>query len=275
MELGRGWACAIICALLLIGGAGKVGAEVLRLGGAGADLETMRMIGQAYQQLHPDVRVEVFQNMGSSGGIKAVRAGALDIGLSGRPLESREQTWGLTAVQYAKVPLVFVVHSSNPQRQITHQQVMDIYTGRYKHWPDGTLVRPLLRSQTDTDTRRLIELLPGLEAAMAKAYMRRGIAISPTDQEHAEVVATTPGAIGYISLSVVLAELRALRPLDFDGVEPTPHALAAAKYPLWKPLYFVVPAQAPPRVRRFLEFVRMPLGREILERTGHMVVTPP
>lgn len=274
MGLGVNWKRAVMCGVLLCA-AGQAYAQILlRVGGAGADLETMRMLGRVYQQAHPHVRVEVLPSLGTSGGIKAVKAGALDIGLAGRPLESRELSWGLKLIPYARVPVVFAVPASSPQRQITLEQLKAIYAGRTRHWPDGSLVRLILRPQTDTDTRRILETLPGLEAAMAATYMRRGIPVSPTDQEHAEAVASTPGALGYVTLSVILAELRALRPLALEGVVPYVETVANKEYPVMKTLYFVVPERVSTHAQAFMDFIRTPHAREIMERTGHIVEQP-
>lgn len=51
----------------------------------------MRILGEAFQKSNPDIRVDVMPTIGSSGGIKAVMAGRLDIGLSGRPVSAGER----------------------------------------------------------------------------------------------------------------------------------------------------------------------------------------
>ena len=44
-------------------------AETLKIAGTGGDLGAMRMLGDAFQALHPDIDVEVLPGLGSSGGI--------------------------------------------------------------------------------------------------------------------------------------------------------------------------------------------------------------
>ena len=57
-------------------------AESLKIGGTGGDLGTIKQICKAFQKSHAGVTVDVLPSLGSGGGIKAVLAGAIDIGLN-------------------------------------------------------------------------------------------------------------------------------------------------------------------------------------------------
>ncbi len=54
-------------------------ATTLKIGGTGAALGTMRILADAFTRKNPDISVEVPGSLDSSGGIKAVIAGALDV----------------------------------------------------------------------------------------------------------------------------------------------------------------------------------------------------
>ena len=58
----------------------------LTLGGTGADLETMRVLGEAFEKANPGITIEVLPSLGSGGGIKALLAGVIDLALTARPL---------------------------------------------------------------------------------------------------------------------------------------------------------------------------------------------
>jgi ABC-type phosphate transport system substrate-binding protein len=58
----------------------------LRIGGTGAAVSTITQVAAAFQKQYPAVRFVFPPSLGSSGGIKAVIAGALDVGLNSRPL---------------------------------------------------------------------------------------------------------------------------------------------------------------------------------------------
>src|ERR1035437_455082 len=65
-------------------------AEVVKIGGAGAGLGTMKLLGEAFEKKHPDIKIQVFPSLGSAGAIAALSKGALDIVTSVRPLSPEE-----------------------------------------------------------------------------------------------------------------------------------------------------------------------------------------
>ena len=65
----------------VFGAPANASAETRKIRGTGGDLGTMRQLGEAFQKRHSGVTMDVLPCLGS-GGIKAVLAGAIDIGLS-------------------------------------------------------------------------------------------------------------------------------------------------------------------------------------------------
>jgi hypothetical protein len=90
-----------------------------------------------------------------------------------------------------------------------------------------------------------------------------------SDQENADYIERTHGAIGAIGLAVILSERRKLRPLRLDGGEPSIAALSAGKYKLSKPLYLVVRGTPTPATRRFLAFVASAHAQRDHAQRGH------
>ena len=80
---------------------GAVAAEnVLKIGGTGSALGTMKLLAEAYEKSHPGIRVQILPSLSSTGGIKAAVEGAIDIGLSGRPLKEEERGKGAIQREY-------------------------------------------------------------------------------------------------------------------------------------------------------------------------------
>jgi phosphate transport system substrate-binding protein len=65
--------------VLLVSGSRSAVAETIRISGTGGAMETMRILGEAFRKNNPEFRVEIVPGMGSSGSVKAVLAGRLDI----------------------------------------------------------------------------------------------------------------------------------------------------------------------------------------------------
>ena len=92
--------------------------------------------------------------------------------------------------------------------------------------------------------------------------------IAVTNVECNEILARSPGSVGPTSLLQLRAEPHPLRPLRWNGVEPTLENLASGRYPLAKPVHLVFRAPAGDGVRRFLAFLASPAGQALLRETG-------
>lgn len=251
--------------------ASAVMAEEIKLGGTGNALGTMRLLGEAFSKNNPDIKVIVLYSLGSSGAIKAVPKGVIDIGLTSRALTEEERTTGIKDVEYARSPTVLAVHAKSKASALTHDQLADIYTGKLASWPDGSVIRPIMRQPGDDNTRQIRELSPELEKALVAAEQRQGLAFATTDQEAADKMESTPGAVGVTTLALINSEGRQLRPLTLDGVEPSVNNASSGKYPLVKKFFFISTPIPSAAAQQFMSFVGMPAGREILTQTGHWI----
>ena len=57
------------------------GEQVLKIGGVGCVLGSMKILAAAFEKSHPGVKVKVLPSLGTSGSLKAVHQGAIDIGI--------------------------------------------------------------------------------------------------------------------------------------------------------------------------------------------------
>lgn len=244
-------------------------AEEIRIGGTGNAVGTMRLLGEAFVRQHPEHKITMLSSIGSSGAIKAVPRGAIEIGLSSRPPTTEEQATGIAVTEYARSPTVLVVAAKAKVSSVTREQLAALYDGTLARWPDGTAIRPVLRQPGDDNTRQIKALGPALEKALTAAERRPGLPFAVTDQETADKIETVPGAIGVTTLALILSEGRPLRARALDGVEPTPANGAAGSYPLAKHFYALTKAEPAAAVRDFLVFLRSPAAGDILARNGH------
>ena len=243
----------------------------LTIGATGGEFTTMRLLGEAFQQANPGIRVTVLFSLGNTGGINATLAGAIDVGTSSRPVTDLERGKGAQAVEYGRTPLVFVVASTNPVTMITTAQLADVYAGRQFDWPDGTRVRPVLRPDTDVTTLLLKQQLPAIAAAMVAAEKRQGMQFALTDQDCAIAIANIPGAVGPMTLSEIRTDASTLRPLVLDGVVPDVQTIADASYSAYESFYLITGRTPTELATRFLAFVSSSAGSSILLGTAHWV----
>jgi phosphate transport system substrate-binding protein len=280
MTLGR-FSCTDLLAVLLIGAlqlplaAGVVLAAddhgTLKIGGTGAALESMVQVAAAYQKQYPGVRVIIPPSLGSTGGIQAVLAGTLDMGLSSRPLTEAEVRQGAVAVEYGRSPLLLVTSLPGAGVNFTLHQLAELYAGEKRSYPDGTPLRIILRPSAEIDVQLIRGLSIEMDQAVQKAQSREGMIVAVNDQDNGNVLERISGAIGWITLAQLISEGREVTPLPVNNISPTQANFDSGVYPLFKAFSVVINARPTPPVKSFLEFLTSAQGREILLKNGYVV----
>ena len=267
-------ACIVLMALSISPGAGSAehldtAASTLRIGGTGGALGTLQIVAQAFKKIQPHATVVIVHSLGSGGGLKALQAGVLDLAVISRPLTDAERGPGTIATEYARTPFVFATAVHANVSAISTGELVSIYSGERKTWPDGRPLRLVLRPELDSDSIALKSLSPAMNQAVNMAHARPGMNIAATDQASADSLETIPGAIGTTTLAEIISEKRALQALALNGVTPSPKTLANGEYPYYKTFSMAGGPKPKPLALQFLAFLRSAAGQEILEKNGH------
>lgn len=239
-------------------------ADTFKIGGTGAALGTMRLLGAEFAKTHPELQVEILPYIGSTGAIKGVDTGAISVGLSGRPAKPDEEKLNVRLLRYAITPLVIAAHPAVRTPGLTRAQLATIYSAGQTRWEDGGPIRIILRPHKETDNIVLRTMSKDVSGALDAALERKGIHVAATDQEAADALESTPGSLGTTTLSLLVSEKRKLKVLSLDGVTPSTKTLAEGSYPYHKPLYLVVPKSPSASVKAFVDFVRSPRAQAML-----------
>jgi phosphate transport system substrate-binding protein len=267
---------AAVAALLLACARDAAADETLRASGTGSALGAIRRLASAFAAASPGDRLTVLPSVGSSGAVKAVAQGALDVGLLGRdPGPQEKARLGIAAIPYARTPFVFVVGPRSGVSGIAAEDAARIYRGELTAWPSGERVRLILRPRTDVDTEVVRAISREMAEALDVAFAREGMLMAATNQECDEMAAVTPGAFAPSTLTEIVADGLPLAPLSWNGVAPTVENLASGAYPLEKRLYLAFRSSPRPAVRRFVRFLASPQARKILTEAGNLPLPLP
>ena len=243
----------------------------LKIGGTGGAYGVMTQVAEAFKKKYPQIRVDFPHSLGSAGGIKGVLAGALDLGLSARPLTAAERGQGAVATEYGRSPLMLVTSHQGGVINFTLKQIASLYSGEIKSYADGSPVRLILRPLADSDTSFLLSLSPEMAEAVRKALSREGMIIAYTDQDNANTLEKIKGAMGWMTLSQLISEKRSLTPLPIDNVKPSLDSLSSGAYPYCKTFSVITGPNPTPMVKSFMEFLTSAAGRKILLTNGLLV----
>jgi phosphate transport system substrate-binding protein len=243
-------------------------AEVIRIGGTGSGLGTMRLLATEFEKIYPDIRVKVLPSIGSYGAISAISKDALEIGLISRKLKQEELKIGLRVTEFSRTPFVLVAEKHVPVSNLSHEDLVKIYCGEMKSWPNGERIRIILRPAADTDNLVASGISPQMSAAIDKALSWEGMLMALTNQEAMDIIEKTPGAIGFSSLAQFLSEWRTAKVLSYNGVFPNSKSFLNGTYPLSLQFALITRPDRSPAVQRFINFVQSPQGRSILGKSG-------
>jgi len=262
--------CAGLLAVALCGNCRAADATI-RINGSGSALDLMQPLVKAYQKANPSASVAMEKPLGSSGALKALLAGALDLVAASRQLKPEETAKGAQLRKYGRTPQAIVTHKGVPKQDITTRELEEIYSGTSTKWSNGENIRLVLRPKEDIDTAILRALSPGMATSLAAAMARPGMVVAVTDQEAYAAVSKTAGGLGTTGLTSIITQKLALNVLSLNGVKPTLRSLASGGYPLSKEISFVTVPGTSPAALKFLDFVYSRQGRHIAEKAGVLI----
>ena len=95
--------------------------RILVIGGTGSALGGMRMLAEKFMDANRDVVISIRPSLGSAGGIRAIKAGKIDLAVTTRPLHLKERSSQFEAIEYAQTPLVFATPYRYNRRRHKHR----------------------------------------------------------------------------------------------------------------------------------------------------------
>lgn len=106
----------------------------VKLAGSTSVAPVMKVIAEKYEELNPDVDVQVSEG-GSSAGMTSAIEGVCDIGMASRDLKDSEIEKGLTSETVAIDGIAVIVNKNNNLgATLTSEQIKGIYTGEITKW---------------------------------------------------------------------------------------------------------------------------------------------
>ncbi len=183
---------------------------------------------ESFREQYPDVNMTV-EFTGSSAGVESVLSGKCDVGNSSRNLKEEEKSGGAVENIVAMDGIAIVVDAENKVSDLTKEQLTEIYTGNIKNWSEAggeNMPIVVIGREAGSGTRGAFEEILKIEDACVYANE-----LDSTGAVMAKV-ASTPGAIGYVSLDAVDESVTAVK---LDGAEPTAENIKAGTYFLNRP----------------------------------------
>lgn len=232
--------------------------------GNGPEQGTIESLARAFEKANPRAYVDIVWDDHSKP-VEMVKSGEAHVAVTG------SEDSGLAATQIAWDGIGILVHLSNFTKEVTMQQVADIYSGKVKEWSElgGPETKILLIDRPkNQNIRDAFERQLGINGKIPD----NAKVIAKDDKVVKTVVGTLPpmSAVAYISLNQGLAVVTsgvAVRLLPVDKVEPEVPTVKDGRYPLRRPVLLLAKKDPNPLVEAFVQFSQSSAGRQIIGDT--------
>ncbi len=231
---------------------------------------------EVYMQKNSDTKIQV--NGGGSGtGFAALQNQQTDLANASRKIKPKEveaclKAFGKRPTEYkvALDGLSVYVHESNAIKELSLEQLKNIFTGKVRNWKEvGGQDQPitLYSRENSSGTYEFFKenVLQGQDFS-ASAQNMPGTAVL------LQSVGRDPKAIGYggAAYGQGAKHIKVSKETGGEGVEPTEENILNQKYPIWRYLYiYVNPALDKGDVRKYLTWIRSDEGQALVKDVGY------
>ncbi|MBP2057552.1 phosphate transport system substrate-binding protein [Lactobacillus colini] len=207
--------------------------------------------GNDYRLTHTDSNI-VVQGGGSGTGLSQVQAKAVEIGTSDVFAETQKgiDAKVLTDYKIAIVGIVPIVNKGVGVKNLTFQQLKDIFSGKITNWKQvggKNLAITVINRSKGSGTRSSFEgiVLKGVKPVKAQEQDSNGTV--------RKIVSSTPGTISYISFPY--ANDKNIQKLSLNGIAPTNDNVTTNKWQLWSYEHMYTQKNAPKYVKDFIKYM--------------------
>ncbi|WP_312095834.1 phosphate ABC transporter substrate-binding protein [Niallia sp.] len=210
-----------------------------------------------------NTKIEINQ-IGSSAGITNAMSGVSEIGMSSRDLKEEEKE-NLKEVVIAYDGIVVVTHPSNKVKDLTLDQVKQIFTGEVTNWSQlgGDDMEIVVVSREDgSGSRDAFQEIVGYSSG----ELIKNSIIASGNGNIKTTVANNKHAVGFISFEYIDDDISTI---DIDGVEATAENVLEKKYSLSRPFLFVYKeGSLTANGQKFIDYILSDEGQKIAAEAG-------
>ncbi len=252
--------------------------EVITIKGS----DTMVILAQRWAEIYMNERSGVTIQVtggGSGTGISALINGTTDICNSSRPmkqgekdrLKQRYNTLGVE-IKVARDGLSVYVHESNPVKELSIDQLKQIYTGKITNWKEvgGNDARIILYTRENNSGTYVYfkdYVLGGADYAATCQSM-------PGTASVVNAVAKDKNGIGYggAAYSKGIRSIAVKKNSSSSAYEPTLENIKNGQYPITRFLYMYTRSKPSGAVKDFIDWVLSDEGQAVVSRVGYFPI---
>jgi phosphate transport system substrate-binding protein len=242
----------------------------LKLGGSTTIYPPATAAADALMKVNKGLSVTVAEG-GSGAGIKGASTGEFHIGTASKDLGSSDLATypDLKQTQIGSDAVAIIVHKDNALKNLTKQQVFDIFTGKTTNWKDlGGNDAPIF-VQTRESTSGTLDCL--LNTALKPIKSDATVISTATPHNSTglllQAVKDNENAVGFVSLGYVDDTVKAV---SIDDIQCTFNNAFSGIWPYTRHLNLITKGTASGLSAKFINYMRSPEGQKILTDNNYL-----
>ncbi len=244
----------------------------ITIAGSTTVLPIAQATAEVFMDKNPSVNISV-RGGGSSVGIASIIAGTVDIGDASRHIKSKELVQarenGINPYEnvVANDGIAVIVHKNNTVKNLTLDQLKDIYTGKVQNWKEvGGPKMPIVVISRDVSSGTF-EVFN--KKVLANAKVVSSSLMLASNNAVASTIADTPGAIGYAGLGYLTDKINAV---TINNVMPTKKTIQTQEYPISRTLHMYTNGAPKGLVKQYIDYILSEEGQQVIEEQGFISV---
>ncbi|MFP4527014.1 MAG: phosphate ABC transporter substrate-binding protein [Candidatus Kapaibacterium sp.] len=244
--------------------------SIIRIKGSDTMLMLTERLAEEFMKNNPGVSIYV-EGGSTTSGIRALTRGQVHISTASRKIRPEEikeiaENYQVLGVSFliAKDALSIYLNKNNPVRNLSLEQVRDIFTCRTNNWSAlggyDMAILPVIRPP-NSGTHAYIKKF----VLQDEDYCPESI-IRTSTSAVTETIADSPGAIGYGGI----AFHKNIEHAKINGYAPTEENVRNDKYPLVRYLHFYTLNTPEGDVKKFIDWTLSPEGQKIVKKSGYI-----
>jgi len=218
---------------------------------------------------------------GSGTGIAALINGTTDIANASRKIKKKEIDDAQKAGYYPEEfevaidALAVIVNPANPVKELTIDQLSDIFTGKITNWNEvgGKDQKILVLSRERNSGTHMYFLENVLRKGNEKGpeQFAPAVLMLPSSEAIINETSTSESAIGYDGLGYVTEKVKTIAVAAKSGdpfVQPSKETATNRTYPIWRFLHMYTGFKPRGETKAFIDFALSEKGQKIVEDMG-------
>lgn len=230
--------------------------------GNGPERYLLEILAGEFESRHPSISIDFFWHPNAKP-IRTIELNEADIGITGQEAPS------LRSTVIARDGIALLTNFSNPVKEMTMQQVADVFSGKLRYWSqvyeEAPQTKIVLINRTNNQNIR-----QGFEKALnIPDEIPRSAHRAETEDEAIKAVSGNLEAITFVSMGPALRAKEdgiAINLVFINRVEPEVQTVLDKRYPLQRPVVLITKPNPSPQVLAFEQFILSQEGQNLLRK---------